>query len=62
LVEFVRQRRRHLAHGSHEQRPVQGLQESLTEGIVKGRPTMSEFRLDPGQEKDVIAYLKSLEQ
>jgi cytochrome c len=46
----------------HERYPVESLQESLAEGIVTGHPSMPEFRLDPGQVSDVIAYLKSLEQ
>jgi len=46
----------------HERYPVDSLQESLAEGIVTGHPTMPEFRLDPGQVADVIAYLKSLER
>jgi cytochrome c len=46
----------------HEHYPVEDLQESLAEGIVTGHPTMPEFRFDPGQVNDVIAYLKSLEQ
>jgi len=32
------------------------------EGIVTGHPSMPEFRLDPGQIGDVIAYLNSLER
>lgn len=46
----------------HSRYPVESLQESLAEGIVTGHPTMPEFRLDPGQIRDVIAYLKTLEQ
>jgi cytochrome c len=46
----------------HERYPVESLQESLAEGIITGHPTMPEFRLDPGQIADVIAYLKSLER
>jgi cytochrome c len=46
----------------HERYPVESLEESLAEGIVTGHPTMPEFRLDPGQVDDVIAYLKSLER
>lgn len=46
----------------HERYPVESLQESLAEGIITGHPTMPEFRLDPGQVADVIAYLKSLEE
>jgi cytochrome c len=41
---------------------VEDLQESLAEGIITGHPTMPEFRFDPGQVGDVIAYLKSLER
>jgi len=46
----------------HLRYPVEELQEPLAEGIVTGHPTMPEFRFDPGQVGDVIAYLKSLEQ
>ncbi len=46
----------------HQHYPVEDLQEPLAEGIVTGHPTMPEFRFDPGQVGDVIAYLKSLEQ
>ncbi len=46
----------------HSRYPVEDLQESLAEGIVTGHPTMPEFRFDPGQVGDVIAYLKSLER
>jgi cytochrome c len=45
----------------HERYPVENLQESLAEGIVTGHPSMPEFRLDPDQITDVIAYLKTLE-
>lgn len=45
----------------HERYPVESLQESLAEGIVTGHPSMPEFKLDPGQVGDVIAYLKALE-
>lgn len=46
----------------HLKYPVESLEEALAEGIVTGHPTMPEFRLDPGQVADVIAYLKSLER
>ena len=36
-------------------------EEPLAEGIITGHPTMPEFRFDPGQVGDIIAYLKSLE-
>jgi cytochrome c len=42
----------------HLKYPVESLEESLGEGIVTGHPTMPEFRLDPGQVSDLIAYLK----
>lgn len=42
--------------------PVENLAEAFAEGIVTGHPTMPEFRLDPGQIGDLIAYLKSLER
>jgi mono/diheme cytochrome c family protein len=45
----------------HEHYPVENLQEPLAEGIITGHPTMPEFRFDPGQVGDIIAYLKSLE-
>jgi mono/diheme cytochrome c family protein len=45
----------------HTRYPVENLAESLAEGIRTGHPTMPEFRLDPGQVADVIAYLKALE-
>ena len=46
----------------HRRYPVESLQEALAEGIVTGHAAMPEFRLDPGQIGDVIAYLKSLER
>ena len=45
----------------HERYPLENLAEALAEGIVTGHPTMPEFRLDPAQINDVIAYLKSLQ-
>jgi len=46
----------------HERYPVESLQEALAEGIVTGHPRMPEFRLEPGQISDFIAFLKSLER
>ena len=46
----------------HERYPVEDLEEPLAEGIVTGHPTMPEFRFDPGQVGDIIAYLKTLER
>ena len=46
----------------HLRYPVEGLAESLGEGIVTGHQNMPEFRLDPDQIGDVIAYFKTLEK
>ena len=46
----------------HRRYPVETLQEAFAEGIVTGHPTMPEFRLDPGNIADVIAFLKTLER
>ena len=45
----------------HKRYPVETLEEALGEGIVTGHPTMPEFRFDPGQVSDLIAFMKSLE-
>jgi cytochrome c len=45
----------------HQRYPIESLEEPLAEGIVTGHPTMPEFRFDPGQVGDVIAYLKTLD-
>ena len=44
----------------HLRYPIENLREALVEGIITGHPTMPEFRLDPGQASDVIAYLQTL--
>ena len=44
----------------HRKYPVEGLQEALAEGIVTGHPSMPEFRFDPGQIGDFIAFLNTL--
>ena len=41
---------------------VETLDEALGEGIVTGHPSMPEFKLDPDQIHDFIAFLKSLER
>jgi cytochrome c len=46
----------------HLRYPVENLAEAFAEGIVTGHPSMPEFRLDPAQIVDVLAYLKSLER
>jgi mono/diheme cytochrome c family protein len=44
----------------HERYPVESLEEPLAEGIVTGHPAMPEFRFEPDQIADFIAFLKSL--
>jgi mono/diheme cytochrome c family protein len=44
----------------HHRYKVETLEEALAEGIITGHPTMPEFRLDPGQIRDVIAYINTL--
>jgi cytochrome c len=46
----------------HLRYPVESLAEALAEGIVTGHSNMPEFRLDPGQVGDFIAFLKTLER
>ena len=46
----------------HTKYPIVYLEEAFGEGIVTSHPTMPQFRLDPGQIADVIAYLKTLEK
>ena len=46
----------------HRRYPVETLEETLAEGIVTGHPRMPEFRLEPDQIEDFIAFLKSLER
>ena len=45
----------------HKRYPVESLGEALAEGIQTGHPTMPEFKLDPDQIGDLLAYLKTLE-
>jgi cytochrome c len=44
----------------HRKYPVENLEESLSEGIVTGHPSMPEFQFDPGQVRDFIAFLNTL--
>ena len=46
----------------HTRYPVESLAEALAEGIVTGHPSMPEFRLEPDQIDNLIAYLKTLER
>lgn len=45
----------------HTRYPVETLAEALAEGISTGHPTMPEFRLDPDQVGDFIAFLKTFD-
>ena len=42
--------------------PIESLEEALAEGIISGHPDMPEFRYDPDDVADIIAYLKSNQQ
>jgi cytochrome c len=44
----------------HRRYPVEALEEALGEGIVTGHPSMPEFRLEPDQIGDFIAFLSTL--
>jgi len=46
----------------HRSYAVENLSEALAEGIMTGHPSMPQFRFDPDQIDDFIAFLKSLEQ
>lgn len=45
----------------HKRYPVELLEEPLAEGLLTGHPAMPEFRFEPDQINDFIAFLKSLE-
>jgi cytochrome c len=45
----------------HLKYPIENLRRPLSEGIIAGHPTMPQFRLEPDQAADVIAYLKTLQ-
>jgi cytochrome c len=46
----------------HLRYPLESLERPLAEGIIAGCPTMPQFWLEPDQIRDVIAYLKTLDQ
>jgi cytochrome c len=46
----------------HSKYPIEDLERPLSEGIIANHPTMPQFRLEPDQVRDVIAYLKTLER
>jgi mono/diheme cytochrome c family protein len=43
----------------HLKFPIESLRRRLAEGIVADHPTMPQFRLDPDQLADVMAYLQT---
>lgn len=45
----------------HKMYPVEDLEEALAEGISTGHPSMPEYRFEPDQIQNLIAFLKSLE-
>jgi cytochrome c len=45
----------------HLKFPIESLRRRLAEGLVADHPTMPQFRLDPDQIADVIAYLQTFE-
>ncbi len=45
----------------HNRYPVETLEEALAEGIMTGHPTMPQFRFEPDQIADFLAFLHSLE-
>lgn len=46
----------------HQRYPVEQLAESLAEGITTGHDAMPEFRLEPPQIDDFLAYLRTLQR
>lgn len=45
----------------HLKFPIESLRRRLAEGVVAEHPTMPQFRLDPDQLADVMAYLQTFE-
>jgi mono/diheme cytochrome c family protein len=42
--------------------PVESLSEAFAEGILVGHPDMPEFRLEPAQINDLLAYIQSIQE
>jgi mono/diheme cytochrome c family protein len=42
--------------------PVNALEEAFAEGILVGHPSMPEFRLEPEQIEDLLAYIESVQE
>ena len=49
------------ADNLHKRYPVESLEGAFAEGISTGHPTMPQFRFEPDQIANLIAFLKSLE-
>jgi cytochrome c len=45
----------------HERYRIDDLAEAFAEGISTGHPTMPEFRLEPDQIEDLIAFLNAIQ-
>lgn len=41
--------------------PVNALEEAFAEGVLVGHPVMPEFRLEPEQIDDLLAYIESVQ-
>lgn len=44
------------------QYPVNSLEEAFAEGVLVGHPDMPEFRLEPEQIDDLLAYIQSIQE
>ena len=42
--------------------PVNALEEAFAEGILVGHPDMPEFRFEPAQIDDLLAYIESVQE
>ncbi|MBN8606130.1 MAG: cytochrome c [Caulobacterales bacterium] len=42
--------------------PVNALEEAFAEGILVGHPEMPEFRFEPDQVDDLVAYIQSIQE
>lgn len=42
--------------------PVNSLEEAFAEGILVGHPSMPEFRLEPQEIDDLLAYIESVQE
>ena len=42
--------------------PVNALEEAFAEGVLVGHPEMPEFRFEPAQVDDLLAYIESIQE